>query len=70
MEAWKNMEKEGIDRVNEENVTIALQNKPNVSGFEVQTKYKETQMIETDDTIEAVIEKNFNLSENKKNEGY
>ena len=56
MEAWKNMEKEGIESVNKENIAItvarqiaALQHKPvemNPSGFEVQTKYKETQMME------------------------
>ena len=79
LEAWKNMEKEGIERVNEENIAIAvarqiaaLQHKPvqmNQSGFEVQTEYKETQTKETDDTIQAV-EKNSNLGENKKNKGH
>ena len=79
LEAWKNMEKEGIDRVNEKNIAMgvarqitALQHKPlemNVRGFEVQTEYKETQMMETDDTIEAV-KKNSNLGKNEKNKGH
>ena len=66
-------------RVNKENVAIAvarqitaLQHKPlemNESGFEVQTEYQETQMMKTDDTIQAV-EQNSKPVENEKNKGH